>query len=599
MKNRYSENFQTRVKSIRAADLLALLLGLATIYLWSNVATQMPVFTLGEGIRVLSPPLVATLLLVIVLIARAKGFPLLAVSRPELRVNLPLILVVLASCLLVTIGAISILNRFEIHLALPIILAFTALVAVLIFSVTKTENALLTFFITLPILGFISLNLRTSLDMQGSVLILPAESIGISMPRTGWQGGFTISGIGHFAAMPSEALFIAVIGLGFLFIMLINRARWVRTPLDRLILGFVGISLISSFFSSDVTLSMSYVVEGIIIPILLYYLIVNVVKTPAQLHRMLAAMLFFSILGGAYQLYRIYEVTGFSVAALGSSEAALGSSEAIDWVVRGSSVASDVFAAGQVLILLMPVALVLCLAKKQNLWLRSWAFLAVVFGYPIILFSFLRGVWLAVAVQIVLLVIFSRRVRSFAVVLAPLVIFLALFFGGGELLAGILEMRPGAFLGFGPLDESILARFWTWGESAKLMIAHPLTGIGLGTFPSALIIYRGIIYPKLWMQGAHHLFLGIGAEAGIIALLLIVAIFALVLKKGVSMIRLLDATYPKDLMLGLIVGVAGYIVVGVSTGTSLSYKHFILPTLMLWGVIGLIMAYRNFPRRQI
>ncbi|MFC2040898.1 O-antigen ligase family protein [Chloroflexota bacterium] len=586
MENCYFQNFQTRVKRTKAVDLLALLVGLATIYLWSDAATRMPVFTLGEWIRTLSPPLIATLLLVIVLIVGAKGIPRLAVSRPELHGNLPLILVVLASCLLATVGAISILNSFELYLALPIILSFTALVAVLIFSVSKIENALLTFFIILPILGFISLNLRTSLDMKGSVLILPAESIGISMPRTAWGQGFTISGMGHFVAMPSEVLFIGVIGLGFLLAILINRAKWMRTPLDWLVLGFVVVCLISSCFSSDIALSISYIIEGIIIPILLYYLIVNVVKTSGQLHRMLVVMFTYIILGGAYQLYQIYEVTGFSTAALSSSEA-------IVWKVRGTAVASDVFAGASAVIPLMPVVLMLCLAKGQRLWLRFWTFLALVLGYSTILFSFERGAWLASVVQIVLMVIFGIRVRSFVVVLALLVIFLGWLFGGGELLAGILRMRPEAYLGFGTLDESILCRFWTWGESFKLMINHPLTGIGLGTFPSAFIIYHGIIYPELWMQSAHNLFLDIGAEAGILALLLIIAIFALALNKGVSLIRSIQDTYSKNLILGLLVGVIGYIVVGVSTGTSLSYKHFILTTLVLWATMGLIMAYRN------
>ncbi|MFC1989845.1 O-antigen ligase family protein [Chloroflexota bacterium] len=557
------------------------------IYSWSDASTRLPVFTLGEWIRVLSLPLVATILLVMVIVWGTSGFSVRDVSRPRIRGNLPIFLTVTVSCLLAAVGTISIIDRFELHLALPIILAFTALLAVIIFSVTRTEKALLIFFIILPVLEFICLNLRTSLNMKGSVLILPAEFIGFPMPRVAWGQGFAISGIGHFVAMPSEVLFIAVISLGFLLTMLTNRARWVRTPLDRLILGFVVVCLVSSCFSSDVALSMSYVVEGIITPVILYYLIINMVKTQDQLKMVLAAMFFYVILGGAYQLYRVYESTEFAMAALSSER----------WIVMSSSVSSLAFAGTHTLIMLIPVAFVLCSAKEPGLLLRAWAFLVVILGYAVILLNFQRGVWLAAAVQIVLLVIFSRKVRSFAMVLAPLVLFLGLLFGGWELLAGILQMRPTAYLGFGSFDISILERFFVWREAWKLMIAHPLAGIGLGTFASAFVLWRGY----LPMQNAHQLFLGVGAEAGIIAVLLLITIFAMILKEGVSLMRMksLDATSSKNLVLGLLVGIIGYIIVGVSTGVSLSYKHFILTTLVLWAIIGLLMAYRNFSHRQI
>ncbi|MFC1965906.1 O-antigen ligase family protein [Chloroflexota bacterium] len=579
----YLENLTTRVKSLRVIDLIVLLVGLAAICFWSDAATRLPVFTFGGLIRVLSPPLAATLLLVIFLIARAADFPLLSVSIPKLRDNLPFILVIFASCLLLPVGVIAILNQFELPLALPMTLAFTALLAVLVFAVTKIENALLTFFLILPILGMISLDLRISLHMKGSVLILPTDFLGIPL-RSSPVGIFNISGMEHFAAMPPEVLFIGVIGLGFLLTMLNNRTKWVRTPLDWFILGFVVICLISSCFSSDVALSMSYVVEGILIPILLYYVIVNVVRTPAQLHKMLAAMFFLAVSGGIYQLYRIYEATGFSMTALSNQW----------WIARGSPVSSDIYAGVSVLVLMMPVALVLCMAKGQWLWLRALAFAAVFLGYTQILFTFRRGDWLAALVQIVILIVIVSRVRRLAIVLSPLVM-LWLFFDGFGVVEEILGMWPRAPLEFTSLGSSILIRFWTWGESFKLMIAHPLTGIGLGTFTSAFLLYEG----WLWMRGAHHLFLSIGAEAGVIALLFFIAILVVVLKEGVLLMRSLEDTYPKNLVLGLVIGVAGYIIVGVSTGIYLAVDHFILPTVMLWGLIGLIVAHRNYSHRQI
>ena len=86
------------------------------------------------------------------------------------------------------------------------------------------------------------------------------------------------------------------------------------------------------------------------------------------------------------------------------------------------------------------------------------------------------------------------------------------------------------------------------------------------------------------MQTSHHLFLGIGVEAGIIALVALIAIFAVVLWKGVLLIRSVEDTYPKELMLAMLASVVGYIVMGMTTGEMANTRDTLTAVVMLSAV---------------
>ncbi|MBI4712061.1 MAG: O-antigen ligase family protein, partial [Planctomycetes bacterium] len=104
---------------------------------------------------------------------------------------------------------------------------------------------------------------------------------------------------------------------------------------------------------------------------------------------------------------------------------------------------------------------------------------------------------------------------------------------------------------------SLAIRFGYWQGALEIIRHHPF-GVGINGFPDAYLLYKsagaGIT------QKTHNDFLQIGAEMGIIGLIVFVAIFGLILVRGLKAINRTDDIKEKAVLIGLVAGLAGFLV---------------------------------------
>jgi len=321
-----------------------------------------------------------------------------------------------------------------------------------------------------------------------------------------------------------------------------------------LMLGFLGASLVSTLFARDAALALdwtfTYAIEGVLV----YLLIVNAVREPRVLRRVLATVVAVAALLSVMSLYqelsRDYN-TQFGGLAQRNLERGVGSEMAegvrsrtkVLLAHRASGPIGDPNRYAQVLMVVAPLAYVMVLlAKNRAALAASLAALACILGGIATTYS--RSTFL-VAICLVIVAASTRFLRSRHV--AALLVFAIV----------VPLIAPG----YGARVRSVQAAFdtisgrkvtteadgATRGRLTEMLAAwnvfidHPLVGVGPGHFtpyysveymsdPS--IAYRQIDRPRR----AHSLYFELAAETGILGLVTFASIL-LVLGARLWMLR--------------------------------------------------------------
>jgi O-antigen ligase len=220
------------------------------------------------------------------------------------------------------------------------------------------------------------------------------------------------------------------------------------------------------------------------------------------------------------------------------------------------------------LVLSIPLAVTAFIFRGAlNRFIFISLFVPVVFAA--LFFTFTRGAWIAVAVEISLLTIIlsGKKVRLvFIAGLALLLVLTGLYYR---------SIIPQQLLSRGSEEPRIEAV----KLSSEIIRKYPLTGIGYGkeTFSK--------YYPDIYVKHAHNIFLNTAVETGLIGLALIVAILVMVLKNLMSAIRR-EKTYEKRLLLtGIFASFVGFMFLNL-----FDYMYHGWPGQMLWIFIGIGLA---------
>ena len=161
-------------------------------------------------------------------------------------------------------------------------------------------------------------------------------------------------------------------------------------------------------------------------------------------------------------------------------------------------------------------------------------------------------------------------------ILAAVLAFTLLFF-----LAGLRQKRVaivlvgcwavmigyGAFIGFEGIskrferiDSDFLVRYEIWQDGWTAVLDHPLTGTGLGTYPSVGRAYQNAIDPRMRAHHAHNDYLEATVEMGFPAAALILGIWGLWLHRAHLLWRGRETMDPDRLVLAAasLAGLGGY-----------------------------------------
>ena len=177
------------------------------------------------------------------------------------------------------------------------------------------------------------------------------------------------------------------------------------------------------------------------------------------------------------------------------------------------------------LLLYFPLSLNAIFSSKSAVRLRVFYVIATILGAACLVFTWSRGAWLGLALEVVLfLLLHSKRSRK-------ILCFLPLM-----LLA--IPLLPSNFKGrlysIGDLGESsIRYRLLTWQGAWKMLGKHPF-GIGVGERAWRAVFPHYAVSGTARVMHAHNVFLQVAAELGVVGIFVFFLLIAKVLLCGLQ-----------------------------------------------------------------
>lgn len=235
--------------------------------------------------------------------------------------------------------------------------------------------------------------------------------------------------------------------------------------------------------------------------------------------------------------------------------------------------------------LLLPLALSLGLAVSKP---RDKIFLLGLFGAGTvgIVLTFTRGGWLGLALSVIMMVLLFNRRRILS--LRPLVQLVGLAILLGALLLPLWGLISGRLFASVPKTELVRARL---NEAAlKMVVSHPIFGVGLDNFASYSLNYGFSAQFAGSGSKVHNLFLAIASETGIVGLLLFLWVISNLLRAALQVTE-----HPNPLVaataIGILAGTAGVLAHGVVAWGVLTYVVYPLFWLLMGTAFALQYGY--------
>jgi O-antigen ligase len=313
--------------------------------------------------------------------------------------------------------------------------------------------------------------------------------------------------------------------------LVVRRLPIVAPPMLGWMVVLLLIYLLSALFSIDTTTSWDAVVIFLVEGFGLYFLLVNVIRTPEMLRLttwvLLASGALVSIPAIHQVLTENYDFMYFGFAqadsAIRTGVTTL-TGEVLQPRMAGPIGETNRFA--QVMLMLVPLGLFRVIGET-SLGLRVLAGLMTVAVTLGVVLSFSRGgavgLVALVAALVVLRMVRLRYVLVVLLVLAVIVVSFPQYFDRvTSLVAGFGSEAPAS-----EVDNSLLSRATESLAAALVMVDHPIIGVGPGMFPVFYEEYAnvvGLLVRNDAERQAHNLYLGLGAEVGIPGLIVFLII---------------------------------------------------------------------------
>lgn len=404
------------------------------------------------------------------------------------------------------------------------------------------------FFIIGTIAGFTS-PVATALALVASIAVL------VIFHNTVWGIFLTV-----FLAvlMPTIvcAGLVALCAVSFLKDLLLNKDRkYIMTPIDFFVVAFLLIQVFSAITSCNVGKSIHTLLISVVFT-LIYFLIVNNIKTKNQW----------------YNLLLTFILSGFLISVIGIAQNFFVGTTTASWVDSEmfEDIGTRVYATlenpnvlGQYLVLVIPIAFALLWsAKKPG---EKVAFSVVLVAMVLcLIFTWSRAAWIGVVLAIALYLVMKDRRWVALGILALIILPFVLPESIMSRLMSIGNMK----------DSSTAYRVSVWIASARIAIDYLLTGIGLGTGAFERV------YPGYALNGAgfalhsHNFYLQLVVEMGIFALILFLLIIFSSYKQIVSVKE--KNSVNKNVALAVGGALIGYMFEGMAEHVWYNYRMILI-----------------------
>jgi O-antigen ligase len=285
-----------------------------------------------------------------------------------------------------------------------------------------------------------------------------------------------------------------------------------RTPLDFPLLAFLALALLSLIWAVNPAYSFKEIRGELLKGLLVFYLAVSALRTPAGLQQTWLVLLagnFLLLLFGFWDFYQ----SGGSLN---------------DYYIRARSLHSGYGSYGTYLITVFPYLLVLVFApldrlKKIGVGILAAATVAAIY------ITFGRAMWLAAAVEVLLVAGLLKKWKVLLLLLAlGLLAVLAMprtVWFHGEALP---QAAAGETRSVGGTAGDLID---IWKLAARQIREQPFRGIGFGrhSFSEAFTEFRAGHQPLLWH--AHNTLLNVSFQTGIQGLLALLWVFGVIIRK--------------------------------------------------------------------
>jgi putative inorganic carbon (hco3(-)) transporter len=321
--------------------------------------------------------------------------------------------------------------------------------------------------------------------------------------------------------------------------LVVRRLPVVAPPMLGWMVVLLVIYLVSALFSNDTQVSWDTVVIFLVEGFGLYFLLINVIRTPEML-RLTTWVLLAS--GALVSLPAIHQVLtsnydsnyfGFAQAdsAIRTGVTTL-TGDVLQPRMAGPIGETNRFA--QVMLMLVPLGLFRVIGETSTALrvLAGAMTVAVTLG---VVLSFSRGGAVGLVVLVLALMVLRmvrlRYVLISTLVLAVILVSLPQYFD--RVTSLLAASGLGADSTTTVVDNSLLSRATETLAAALVMVDHPVLGVGPGMFPAYYEEYAqvvGILIRNDVERQAHNLYLGIGAEIGIAGLVVFLIIAFLTMR---------------------------------------------------------------------
>lgn len=308
-----------------------------------------------------------------------------------------------------------------------------------------------------------------------------------------------------------------------------KRQRFILDRALGLVLIFLITQLVASFFAHDVRLALGYVGALIIEGVVLFFLVINSVRSLQGLQRMIWSLLFAcTLMAGITVLQEVTNTYYKNYGGLGQrkKEVDLGSidPEAYSGARRAYGPIGEQNRYAQVLAVILPLG-IFAISASRSRRQRWLAIAATVTTFAGVVLTFSRSTFVILILIVILMMLF-RIIKPWrvliAAVLAAVYIAIAMpeyvqrmssIVNIPKLLSGEEDVRA--------IDSSFRGRFAENVAAFKAFVDHPLVGVGPANFPRYFVRKYGNelgLKRLITNRRAHNLYLEIAADSGVIGL---------------------------------------------------------------------------------
>jgi O-antigen ligase len=310
--------------------------------------------------------------------------------------------------------------------------------------------------------------------------------------------------------------------------LVVRRLPVVAPPMLGWMVVLLFVHLVSTLLSTDVTRSWDADVVFMVEGFGLYFLLINVIRTPGMLRATTWTLIGAGALVSALSVHQAvtsnYGSDYFGFAQATSAAVSTGVSTLTGDVVQprlaGSIGETNRFA--QVMLMLVPLGIFRFIGERSTA-LRILAAIctaAITLG---VVFTFSRGAAVGLGILVLALMalrqVQGRHVIAMLLALSLVFVVFPQYATRVASIAQIGSLSEGG--GTSGVDNSLLSRATETLAAALVMVDHPVFGVGPDMFP---IFYEGyaevvgILVKNDAAREAHNLYLGVGAELGLVGL---------------------------------------------------------------------------------